>query len=131
MPLQRLQTWCFDLKLQMPSFSAQEDVCVVFSSILDEAQIRLAMYELKQSSFSYDVSCEGSLAEISLYLHSSEKMTAATVKTWIFDGRIVGHFHFHALSSLSAGNRWNKVVCPPGSGYHEQFSISHKNKLTV
>ena len=50
----------------MPAFSAQEDVHVVFSSILDEAQNRLAICELKQSSFSYDVPGKGCLAEISV-----------------------------------------------------------------
>ena len=49
----------------MPAFLAPEDVCVVFSSILDKAQTRLASYELKQSSFSYDAPGEGGLAEIS------------------------------------------------------------------
>ena len=105
MPRQRPQTWRFDLKLQMPAFSAQEDVCVVFSSILDEAQTRLAIYELKQSSFSYDVPGEGGLAEISGYLHSSEKITAATVKTWIFDGRIgtVGEIRWTAIEQGKRG----------------------------
>ena len=80
MPQQRLQTWRLDLKLQMPAFLAQEDVHVIFSSILDEAQTRLAIYEFKQSSFSYNVPGEGGLAEISGVLNSSEKITAATVK---------------------------------------------------
>ena len=71
MPQQRQQTQRFDLKLQVPAFLAQENVCMVFSSILDEAQTRLAIYELKQSSFSYDVPGEGNFAEISRYLHSS------------------------------------------------------------
>ena len=71
MPRQRPQTWFFDLKLQMPEISAQEDVRMVFCAILDEAQTRLAIYELKQSSFSYDVPGEGNFAEISRYLHSS------------------------------------------------------------
>ena len=75
MPQQRQQTQRFDLKLQVPAFLAQENVCMVFSSILDEAQTRLAIYELKQSSFSYDVPGEGNFAEISRYLHSSEKIT--------------------------------------------------------
>ena len=87
----------------MPAFSAQEDVCVVFSSILDEAQTRLAIYELKQSSFSYDVPGEGGLAEISGYLHSSEKITAATVKIWIFDGRIVGDMRWTAIEPGKRG----------------------------
>ena len=104
MPRQRPQTWRFDLKLQMPAFSAQDDVCVVFSSILDEAQTRLAIYELKQSSFSYDVPGEGGLAEISGYLHSSEKITAATVKTWIFDGRIVGEIRWTAIEPGKRGD---------------------------
>ena len=65
----------------MPTFLAQEDVCVVFGSILDEAQTRLAIYELKQSSFSYDVPGEGSLAEISRYLHSSEKLSSSSLST--------------------------------------------------
>ena len=33
---------------------------------------------------------ERGLAEISRYLHASSQITEATVKTWIFDGRIVG-----------------------------------------
>ena len=58
MPRQRLRTWRFDLKLHMPAFLAglaQEDVSMVFISISDEPQTRLAIYELKQSSFSNDV----------------------------------------------------------------------------
>ena len=90
MSRQRPKTWRFNLTLQMPAFSAQDDVRMVFSSILDDADTRLAIHDLKQSSFSYDVPGERGLAEISEYLHSSEKTTAATVKTWIFDGRIVG-----------------------------------------
>ena len=63
---------------------------MVFSSILDDADTRLAIHNLKQSSFSYDVPGERGLAEISGYLHASSQITEATVKTWIFDGRIVG-----------------------------------------
>ena len=90
MPRQRPMTWRFDLTLQMPAFSAQDDVRMVFSSILDDADTRLAIHDLKQSSFSYDVPGERGLAEISGYLHASSQITEATVKTWIFDGRIVG-----------------------------------------
>ena len=39
----------------MPAFSAQDDVRMVFSSILYDADTRLAIHDLKQSSFSYDV----------------------------------------------------------------------------
>ena len=55
----------------MPAFSAQEDVQVVFSSILDGADTRLGIHDSKQSSFSYDVPGERGLAEISRYLHAS------------------------------------------------------------
>ena len=65
MPRQRPMTWRFDLTLQMPAFSAQDDVRMVFSSILDDVDTRLAIHDLKQSSFSYDVPGERGLAEIS------------------------------------------------------------------
>ena len=72
MPRQRPMTWRFDLTLQMPAFSAQDDVRMVFSSILDDEDTRLAIHDLKQSSFSYDVP---GLAEISGYLHASTCIT--------------------------------------------------------
>ena len=104
MPRQRPMTWRFDLTLQMPAFSAQDDVRMVFSSILDDADTRLAIHDLKQSSFSYDVPGERCLAEISEYLHSSEKTTAATVKTWIFDGRKVGDIRWTAIEPGKRGD---------------------------
>ena len=62
------------LSLQMPAFSAQDDVSMVFSSILDDEDTRLAIHDLKQSSFSYDVPGERGLAEISGYLHASSQI---------------------------------------------------------
>ena len=55
----------FDLTLQMPAFSAQENVRIVFSSILDDTDTRLAIHDLKQSSFSYHVPGERGLRVIS------------------------------------------------------------------
>ena len=83
-------TWCFNLTLQMPTFSAEDDGRMVFSSILEDEDTRLAIHDLKQSLFSYDVPGERGLAEISGYLHTSRQITEATVKIWIFNGRIFG-----------------------------------------
>ena len=79
----RPNTWRFDLTLQMPLFSSPEEVCVVFRSILDDAQFspeRFSIHNLKQCSFSYGV-LEGNVAKISGYLHASEKITEAAVRT--------------------------------------------------
>ena len=70
MPQQRQKTWSFNLTLQMPAFSAQDNVRMVSSSILGDVDTRLAIHDLKQSSFSYDVPGECVLAEISRYLHA-------------------------------------------------------------
>ena len=98
MPRQRLKTWRFNLTRKMPAFSAQDDhdVRMVFSSILDDADTRLAIHDLKQSSFSYDVPGERDLAENSGYLHASLQIT----KAWIFDGRIVGEMIEFIFSSI-------------------------------
>ena len=88
----RPNTWRFDLTLQMPLFSSPEEVCVVFRSILDDAQFspeRFSIHKLKQCSFAYGV-LEGDVAKISGYLHASEQITEAAVRTWIFDNRIHG-----------------------------------------
>ena len=99
MPRKRPMTWCFNLTLQMPTFSAEDDGRMVFSSILEDEDTRLAIHDLKQSLFSYDVPGERGLAEISGYLHTSRQITEATVKIWIFNGRIFGE-HIDNLALL-------------------------------
>ena len=75
----RPNTWRFDLTLRMPLFSSPEEVCVVFRSILDDAQFspeRCSIHKLKQCSFAYGV-LEGDVAKISGYLHASNQITEA------------------------------------------------------
>ena len=57
------------------TFSAQEDVQMVFSSILDDEDTRIAIHDFKQSSFSYNVPGERGFAEISGYLLASTCIT--------------------------------------------------------
>jgi hypothetical protein len=93
----------------MPLFSSPEEVCVVFRSILDDAQFspeRFSIHNLKQCSFSYGV-LEGNVAKISGYLHASEKITEAAVRTWIFDNRIHGEIKWTAVMPGKYGD-WKK-----------------------
>ena len=64
----RPTTWLFDFSLQMPLFSDPEAVCLACLQILDIANKKSAIKGLVQSSFSYDVPCEGGLANICGYL---------------------------------------------------------------
>ena len=104
MPQQRQKTWSFNLTLQMPAFSAQDNVRMVSSSILGDVDTRLAIHDLKQSSFSYDVPGERCLAEFSGYLHALLQITKATVKTWICDGRMVGEILWTAIEPVKRGD---------------------------
>jgi len=93
----------------MPLFSSPEEVCVVFRSILDDAQFspeRFSIHNLKQCSFSYGV-LEGNVAKISGYLHASEKITEAAVRTWIFDNRIHGEIKWTPVMPGKCGD-WKK-----------------------
>ena len=105
----RPNTWRFDLTLQMPLFSSPDDVCGVFRSISDDAQFsagRCLIYKLKQCSFAYGV-LEGDVAKISGYLHTSEVITEAAVRTWIFDNRIHGEIKWTAVMPGKYGD-WKK-----------------------
>ena len=95
----RPNTWRFDLTLQMPLFSSPEEVCVVFRSILDDAQFspeRCSIHNLQHCSFAYGV-LEGDVAKISGYLHASKQITEAAVRSWIFDIRIHGEIKWTAV----------------------------------
>ena len=97
------------MTLQMPVFSSPEEVCVVFRSILDDAQFtagRCSIYKLKQCSFAYGV-LEGDVAKISGYLHASEKITEVAVRTWIFDNRIHGEIKWTPVMPGKCGD-WKK-----------------------
>ena len=97
------------MTLQMPLFSSPEEVCVVFRSILDDAQFsagRCSIHKLKQCSFAYGV-LEGDVAKISGYLHASEKITEAAVRTWIFDNRIHGEIKWTPVMPGKYGD-WKK-----------------------
>ena len=95
----RPKTWRFDLTLQTPPLSGPDDVCALFRSILDDAQFsagRCSIHALNQCSFAFGVP-EGDVAKISGYLHSSEKITEAAVRTWLFDDRIHGEIKWTAV----------------------------------
>jgi len=97
MDRERTHTWRFDLMLRVPLLYGREDVCALFRSILDQARDRIAINGLDQSSFAYDVPDEGGLVRISGYLHSTAQIWHSSVKTWIFDERVIGEIEWRAV----------------------------------
>jgi len=75
----------------MPGLSQQEEVRDTFKEILVSADDRLPICGLEQSSFSYDLPDNG-IAEIFGYLHVNKRslLYDTSVRTWIFDDRIIG-----------------------------------------
>ena len=93
----RAQIWRFDLMLRVPLLFGRDEVRVLVRSILDQARDRIAINGLDQSSFAYDVPDDGGFASISGYLHSTAQIWHSTVKTWIFDERIIGEMEWRAV----------------------------------
>ena len=78
----------------MPTFSDPEEVRVACLQTFDDANKKSAINGLKQSSFSYDVPCEGGLANICGYLHGSAKIDDSLVERWTIDDRIRGEIEW-------------------------------------
>ena len=76
----RPKTWSFDFPLKMPALSDAEEVRDACIKTLDGANINSEIKGLEMSSFSYDVPYEGSLANISGYLHGSAKINHTYVQ---------------------------------------------------
>ena len=109
MPQQPLQTWGFDLKLQMPCILGPRRCLHRVQLNLGRGTNQISYLWIKTVIIfiwctRWRLSCRKFLVFAQL-----RKITAATVKTWIFDGRIVGDI------------RWT-VIEPGKRGYWKQHT---------